>query len=53
MSKKNELVVHVRIDAKKIDEVVQLLQDNDIVIDAISTKELYDIINYRSGSYVC
>lgn len=52
MSEPNKLIVHISVDGKNIDAIVKILQENNIVIDAISTKERYDVINYKLANYV-
>lgn len=53
MRNSNKMVLHIEVNGAEIQEIIDFLAENDIMIDAISTKELYDQLNYQGRGYRC
>lgn len=49
----NTLIVHIEVDSLDVDEILDFLSDNEVLINSISTKELFDQLNYIGRGYKC
>lgn len=53
MDNSNKLIIHLAVDAQEIQEILDFLMESGISIDSISTKQLYDQLNYVGRGYKC
>lgn len=51
--KSNTLIVHIEVDSFEVQEILDFLSENGVLINSISTKELFDQLNYVGRGYKC
>lgn len=43
-----KMMVYIQVDFEDFDEIMQFLHENGLYVDAVSSKDVYDQINYKS-----
>ena len=51
--KNNTLIVHIEVGGYEVQDVLDFLDENGVHVNSVSTKELFDQLNYVGRGYKC